>query len=329
MRVEAAARLLERIDDAALAAEVDVVWTVGGNLAQVERYAVAAPVLRRGLRLARNSLQAHLHLHLHVVLAMAELPLLELDAALERLEVAEEATRLQGRRYELAFALTQKARVLAARGRQEEAEQAAFDSELLIGGARAQGATVTLLVHNALVRHARDPQRLLRELEQSGGPEAATAQPHRRRKRAAGRDAGGGRRRAARRRGRVGAPGERDRRPPRHAGDRGAGGPRRGRAAGGARRRGRRRAVGAGSGRGGAAARAAPGAARRRPARRPRPAGRRRARRRRRAPAGGRRHAGRLGAFAERDEAARACAAPAPASRWAPSAPPTPPGASP
>lgn len=169
-RVEAAARLLEQIDDAALAAEVDVLWTVGGNLSQVERYAVAAPVLRRGLRLARNSLQAHLHLHLHVVLAMAELPLLELDAALERLEVAEEATRLQGRRYELAFALTQKARVLAARGQQEEAEQAAFDSELLIGGARAQGATVTLLVNNALVRHARDPRRLLRELERAAGP---------------------------------------------------------------------------------------------------------------------------------------------------------------
>ncbi len=126
-------------------------------------------MLRRGLRLARNSLQAHLFLHLHVVLAMAELPLLELDAALERLDVAEEATRLQGRRYELAFALTQKARVLAACGRQEEAEQAAFDSELLIGGTRAQGATVTLLAHNALVRHARDPRRLLRELTNAAG----------------------------------------------------------------------------------------------------------------------------------------------------------------
>ncbi len=169
-RVEQSARLLERVADEALAAQVDVAWTVGGNLSQVERYAAAVPVLRRGLRLARTSLQAHLFLHLHVVLAMAELPLLELDAALERLEVAEEATRLQGRRYELAFALTQKARVLAARGRQEEAEQAAFDSELLIGGTRAQGATVTLLAHNALIRHARDPQRLLRELRGVAGP---------------------------------------------------------------------------------------------------------------------------------------------------------------
>jgi len=169
-RVEQAARLLEQADDATVAAQVDAAWTVGGNLSQVERYAAAAPVLRRGLRLARNSLQAHLYLHLHVVLAMAELPLLELDAALERLEVAEEATRLQGRRYELAFALTQKARVLAARGQREEAEQAAFDSELLIGSRAARGATVTLLAHNALVRHGRDPRQLLRELERAAGP---------------------------------------------------------------------------------------------------------------------------------------------------------------
>ncbi|MDR9373171.1 hypothetical protein Q5424_28995, partial [Conexibacter sp. JD483] len=168
-RVEQAARLLEQVGDEPLAREVDVAWTVGGTLSQVERYAAAAPVLRRGLRLARSALQAHLHLHLHVVLAMAELPLLELDAALERLDVAEEAMRLQGRRYELAFTLTQRARVLAAIGRQQEAEQAAFDSELLIGGTRAQGATVTLLAHDALVRHARDPQRLLRELTQVAG----------------------------------------------------------------------------------------------------------------------------------------------------------------
>jgi DNA-binding NarL/FixJ family response regulator len=168
--IERAAARLEGVGDDVLAGQLDAVWTIGGNLAQVERYAAAAPVLRRGMRLARETRQGHLLLHFHSLLALVELPLLELDAALEHAETAEEGARLQGRGYDLGFALTQRARVLAARGQQAEAEQAAAESDALFGARDARSATVTGLIRSAVVRLERDPERLLSELVAIAGP---------------------------------------------------------------------------------------------------------------------------------------------------------------
>lgn len=167
--MSAAARRLHDVGDGELAGQVDAAWTVGGNLARVERYAEAAPVLRRGMRIARESLQSHLVFHVHLLLATAELPLLELAAAQEHADAAEEVARLQDLSWELAFALSLRARALAARGQLEEARVAAADSDALL---RRHGAHVALAgyrVSNALVRCGDDPERLLAALTTIGG----------------------------------------------------------------------------------------------------------------------------------------------------------------
>lgn len=160
---------LRAAGDAELAAQVDAAWSVGGNLTQLERYAEAAPVLRRGMRIARESLQSHLFFHFHVLLTMAELPLLELEAALEHTDAAEEVARLQDLSYELAFALAQRARVLALRGQTTAAREAARESDALLSAHHPHGATATNRAHNAVVLRRDDPERLLAALVEVGG----------------------------------------------------------------------------------------------------------------------------------------------------------------
>jgi len=164
----AAARRLHDVGDGELAAQVDAAWTVGGNLARVERFGEAAPVLRRGMRIARESLQSHLVFHVHLLLATAELPLLELAAAQEHADAAEEVARLQDLSWELAFALSLRARALAARGQLEEARAAAADSEALLRR-HDHRALAGYRVSNALVLRGDDPERLLAALQAIGG----------------------------------------------------------------------------------------------------------------------------------------------------------------
>ena len=167
--VDAAERRLAAVGDSELAAHVDAAWSVGGDLVQLERYPAATAVLRRGLRLARESLQSHLFFHLHVLLTMAELPLLELGSALEHIDAAEEVARLQDLDSELAFALAQRARTLALGGQPAAARAAAAESDALLR-ARAPGAmTAASRAHNAIVLRGEDPDRLLAALVQIGG----------------------------------------------------------------------------------------------------------------------------------------------------------------
>nr|WP_246345310.1 AAA family ATPase [Conexibacter arvalis] len=166
-----AERRLRAVGDGELAAHVDAAWTVGGNLARVERSAEAAPVLRRGMRLARESLQSHLVFHVHLLLTIAELPLLELDAAQEHADAAEEVARLQDLSYELAFALALRAQALAARGERDAAREAARDSDALLRLHQPHGATAASRVGNALLLHGDDPERLLAALTRIGGEE--------------------------------------------------------------------------------------------------------------------------------------------------------------
>lgn len=169
--VDAAAARLERVDDAALGRAPRATWGVGGTLGQLERYRAAVVVLTRGVRVARATRQDHLFLHLHTLLAMNELPLLDLDGALAHVEAAEEAARLQGLTHELAFALCQRGRVLDARGEPVEAERAAAESDELLRALGAPAARPTVAAHNAIVRLGADPERLLRALAELAGPD--------------------------------------------------------------------------------------------------------------------------------------------------------------
>jgi len=171
-----AARILEEDDDSEPAQRVESFWTVGGNLGQIERYATAVTALQRGLRLARETHQEHLLGHLQVLLAMAELPLLRLDDALEHATAAEEIARLQTRAFDLGFALAVKARVLAARGDAVGAERAAVESDGLVPDPAAAAAR-SILAHNAVVRLADDPERLLAELARIAGRDLELLNP--------------------------------------------------------------------------------------------------------------------------------------------------------
>ena len=172
-----AARILEEDDDASEPGQrVESFWTVGGNLGQIERYAQAVTVLGRGLDLARATHQEHLLGHLQVVLAMAEVPLLRLDDALEHATAAEEIARLQAHAFDLGFALAVKARVLSARGDAVAAERAAVESDGLVPDPTAAVAR-SILAHNAVVRLADDPERLLAELERIAGRDLGLLNP--------------------------------------------------------------------------------------------------------------------------------------------------------
>ena len=172
----AAAETLAESDGSEPAQRVEAFWTVGGNLSQVERFATAAEVLERGLGLARETHQEHLLGHLHVLLAMSRLPLLRLGDALEHATAAEEVARLQSRAFDLGFALAVKGRVLSARGDAVGAERAVFESDELVGEPLAPVAR-TILAHNAVVRLADDPERLLAELERIAGPDLERLNP--------------------------------------------------------------------------------------------------------------------------------------------------------
>ncbi|HXF31897.1 MAG TPA: AAA family ATPase [Solirubrobacterales bacterium] len=171
-----AAGILAEDDDPDPVLRAEAFWTAGGNLVQIERYPTAVTVLGRGLRIARETHQEHLVGHLHVLLAMAELPLLRLDDALEHGLAAEEIARLQTRSFDLGFALSVKARTLALRGDTVAAERAAVESDELVGEAGAP-VTRSVLAHNAVVRSADDPERLLAELARIAGPDLERLNP--------------------------------------------------------------------------------------------------------------------------------------------------------
>jgi len=168
-RMERAVALLAATGDDALAREIDAVWTVGGTLVMLERYRDAAEAIERGIRVARATRRGHVLLHLHTLASLCRLALLDLAAALEHAEAAEEMARLEGLSFQLAFALSQRARILAAGGDPVAAERAAAESDALLEAGDRAGTTATLLAHNAIVRRAADPAALLDELATIAG----------------------------------------------------------------------------------------------------------------------------------------------------------------
>lgn len=170
------ARILAEADDSEPAQRVEAFWTVGGHLGQIERHAPAVSVLGSGLELSRTTHQEHLLGHLQVLLAMAELPLLRLADALEHATAAEEIARLRTQAFDLGFALAVKARVLSARGDMVAAERAAVESDALVPDPTAAVAR-SIAAHNAVVRLADDPERLLAELGRIAGDDLELLNP--------------------------------------------------------------------------------------------------------------------------------------------------------
>jgi DNA-binding NarL/FixJ family response regulator/tetratricopeptide (TPR) repeat protein len=160
-----AERRLADIDDGRLVGHLNSVWAVGGVLAEAERFADALAVLRRGARLAQATRQGHLAVRFNALLASCELPLLELDQALEHVEAAEDAARLPGLTSELALALGQRARVVLARGERGEAERTAGESDGLLASLAPSAVALACRANNAAVRFEQVPERLLAEVD--------------------------------------------------------------------------------------------------------------------------------------------------------------------
>ncbi|HWK27055.1 MAG TPA: AAA family ATPase [Solirubrobacter sp.] len=167
--LEQARQRLAAVDDAALSRHLDAAWAVGGNLGQAERPAAAVEVLRRGLRLALDGHQGHLVMQLRLVASSSELAMLELGAALELVEAAEEAARLEGLDEQLAFTLCQRGQVLALRGEPAEAARAAGESDALYARLESSFPARVNRAFNVIARFGEDPERVLRELEALDG----------------------------------------------------------------------------------------------------------------------------------------------------------------
>jgi DNA-binding NarL/FixJ family response regulator len=165
-----ARRVGEALELAATGRLTDAPWTAGAELGRDEHYVQAVDALQRGLHAARTDRRDHLLLHFHGLLSRFAVPLLELDVAFEHAEAAVASARLQDLRRELAVALALHARVLAVGGDRAAAERAATESDALLRTLGRDPAVRTALAHNATVRFAGDPERLLAELTATGGP---------------------------------------------------------------------------------------------------------------------------------------------------------------
>jgi hypothetical protein len=107
-------------------------WSLGQILLQSERYREAAEVIDRALGVAHASRHSAFVVTFHSLLAVAKRPLLDLDGALEHLDIAEEMARLQGLDMICAVTLSRRVGVLTARGERAEAERAALESDAML-----------------------------------------------------------------------------------------------------------------------------------------------------------------------------------------------------
>jgi DNA-binding CsgD family transcriptional regulator/tetratricopeptide (TPR) repeat protein len=155
----------------------DAPWTAGAELGQAERFAEAVELLSRELRAVRTHRRDHLLLPFHLLLARFSLPLLHLESAREHADAAEAIARLQRLVAQQAPALSLHAQVLTVQGETAEAERAATESDELLASLPSDRATLSTRAHNACVRLAGDPERLLAELTDVGGPRLERLDP--------------------------------------------------------------------------------------------------------------------------------------------------------
>jgi ATP/maltotriose-dependent transcriptional regulator MalT len=158
---EEATRQLAEIDDAVLGERLQLGWSLGQLLLQSERYRDAVTVLERALSVARASNHGAFTVMFHSLLAISKQPLLDLDGALEHLDIAEEMARLQELDALCAITLSRRVGVLTALGERAEAERAAAASDEMLERVPASQPAIWSATRNAIARLAHDPERML------------------------------------------------------------------------------------------------------------------------------------------------------------------------
>jgi DNA-binding CsgD family transcriptional regulator len=156
-----ASRQLAELDDAVLGERLQLGWSLGLVLLQSERYREAATALDRALAVARSTRHGAFMVTFHSLLAVAKRPLLDLDGALEHLDVAEEMARLQGLDMICAVTLSRRVGVLTARGERTEAQRAAVESDAMLEHLPASQPAIFAAARNAICRLEHDPARMI------------------------------------------------------------------------------------------------------------------------------------------------------------------------
>jgi DNA-binding CsgD family transcriptional regulator len=164
-----ATRQLAELDDAVLGQRLQLGWSLGQILLQSERYRDAATALDRALAVARATHHGAFTVTFHSLLAVAKRPLLDLDGALEHLDVAEEMARLQGLELICAVTLSRRVGVLTARGERAEAERSAVESDAMLEHLPASQPAVFAAARNAICRLGHDPERMIDAVTEIAG----------------------------------------------------------------------------------------------------------------------------------------------------------------
>jgi DNA-binding NarL/FixJ family response regulator len=173
--LDRATALLSELDDRALTSQLTVAAYVGIAQYLAERFADAAATAGRAVALCRRGGHGQPVVTLLGLRAKAQMHLLELDAALQAAETAEEIARLQRLPHALHFALWARALVHDQRDERDDAERCAREGARLTGQLEPTKRTRTAACDFAALDH--DPERAIREMTASAGPQLERADP--------------------------------------------------------------------------------------------------------------------------------------------------------
>ena len=139
---------------------------------ECDRFARGAQLFARATSV-RGARADHLLPEMRAICALCLFFDLRPGEALAQADAAEEGARLQGVPHQVAFAASARSVVLDLMGRAPEAEAAAEESLRLLASSEPTLVTSSSGALNRAVLHARDPERMLRELSALLGPERA------------------------------------------------------------------------------------------------------------------------------------------------------------
>jgi len=163
------------LDDLDAGGGADVLVHVGRAQLRLGRFADAEATMSRAL--AEGPPQEQLQVWLRVVRAWARVQLLDLDGALEDVDAAEEMARLQAVPLALLLVLCKRMLVQHHRGDALDAERAAAECAAIAATLEPSAFTAHAACHAAEVRVAQDPERCIREVTASAGPELEATDP--------------------------------------------------------------------------------------------------------------------------------------------------------
>jgi DNA-binding NarL/FixJ family response regulator len=165
------------LTDEQLTAAPDALLNLGWAHLLYEQFDDALDAIGRGVSLARATHQGQVLAPGASMLGMASWNAMRLDDATEYVEVAEEASRLQGLDYQLQWALWLRAVVADTRADDAEADRAA--REMAVAAERVEDVFLAQVGRiNLATRHLwEDPERCIREMLAAGGAELENADP--------------------------------------------------------------------------------------------------------------------------------------------------------